>query len=140
MPSASTWPITEKTMGLERAGGVGGDGLGVSGVATLQDDLNSPAGANVTGTGLFVKNMPTLRICFIPVLGNGASIAIQIGIRGGNAIGIVDFQTVETIIVGPGPGAPVWWERRFPADFLRVVVTPAAAVNTTIRTLIGSGV
>lgn len=127
-------------MGLERAGGVGGDGLGVAGVATLQYDLASvaPATATVIGNALFSKNMPDLRVIAIPAAGAGATIAVQIAVRGdANAAATPDFRTIETFLVGPGPGAPVSFETRFPATFFRVTMTPAAAVNTTVGFIIG---
>ncbi len=125
-------------MGLERAGGVGGDGLGVAGVATIQEDLADAGGATQTGTQLFSKNMPDLRVIAIPASGNGATIAVQIAVRGDvNAAGQLDFRTIDTFVVGPGPGAPVSFETRFPASFFRVTMTPAAAVATSVTTILG---
>ncbi len=124
-------------MGLERAGGVGGDGLGVSGVATLQEDLQDANAATQTGQPLFSKNMPDLRVVAIPQTGNGATVNVQIAVRGAANANQPDFRTIDTFVVGPGPGAPVIYETRFPATYFRVLVTPAVAVATRVTTILG---
>jgi hypothetical protein len=125
-------------MGLERAGGVGGDGLGVSGVATQDQTLADAAAVTQNGTPLFSKNMPVLRVCAVPLAGNGATVEVQISVRGDvNLANTPAFVTVDQFVVPPGPGAPVWYERRFPATFIRVRMTPAAAVPTSVQFLMG---
>tara|TARA_R110002060_G_scaffold20887_1_gene28432 strand:- start:82 stop:468 length:387 start_codon:yes stop_codon:yes gene_type:complete len=128
-------------MGLERAGGVGGDGIGVSGVATLDQTLADNGGATQNGTPLFCKNMPSLSVIAIPTTGAGATILIQVSVRGdANVAATPQFVTIDTIVVAAGPGPAVLYERRFPANFFRVVMTPAAAVPTAVQIILGSAI
>ncbi len=127
-------------MGLERASTVGGDGIGVSGFATIEQQINSAVVAPISFTQpLLVKNMPALRVLFSPVLNPAGSLGtIQIGIRGGNAAGAILWHTVQTVAIGGV--APILVEFKFPADFMRAGYAPAAAVATQIDVLLGCSV
>ena len=127
-------------MGLERASTIGGDGVGVSGFATISEQVNNAALAPAQFTQpLLVKNMPSLRVVFLPILNPAGSLGtVQIGIRGGNGAGIIRWHTIQT--VGIGGIAPVVVELKFPADFLRAGYAPGAAVVTQMDILLGCSI
>jgi|TARA_R110002060_G_scaffold57045_3_gene67345 hypothetical protein len=127
-------------MGLERASAVGGDGIGVSGVATLEQNVATAAIApNIFTQPLLVKNMPSLRVLFTPILNPvGATAVIQIAQRAGNVPGTQRWHTVQSVVIGGV--APILVEFKFPADFMRVGYAPAAAVATSIDIVLGCSI
>jgi hypothetical protein len=127
-------------MGLERASAVGGDGLGVSGVATLEETVNTTVLAPTIFTQpLLVKNMPSLRVLFTPRLNPGGALAvIQISQRPGNVPGTQGWLTVQSLVIGGI--APVLVEFKFPADFMRVGYAPATAVAHSFDIALGCSI
>jgi hypothetical protein len=125
-------------MGLERTSTIGGDGVGVSGIANIEVTLNEAGGALVFTDPLLVKNMPSLRVLFNPLANLGSTGVIQIAQRGANAAGTLNWLTVQTVVIG-GLN-PVTVEFKFPTDFLRVGIQPAGAVATSIITTLGCSI
>ncbi|MAH45644.1 hypothetical protein CMI37_07430 [Candidatus Pacearchaeota archaeon] len=127
-------------MGLERSGAVGGDGLAVAGMANTQEQMSSNLGVQFFTQPLLVKNMPTLRALLSPVVNpNGITVDLQITIRAANGPNILDWRTVQSVVLGPG--APnTLLQFTFPADFFRVGITPAAAVLHTWDVLFGCSI
>ena len=125
-------------MGLERASTIGGDGVGVSGIANIEVTLSEAGGLQVFTNPLLVKNMPSLRVLFSPLANLGSTGIIQIGQRGANAAGTINWLTVQTVVIG-GLN-PLLVEFKFPTDFLRVGIQPAGAVPTSIITTLGCSI
>jgi len=126
-------------MGLERASAVGGDGIGVSGVATLEEQVSTALIANVFSQPLLVKNMPSLRVLFSPTVNPaGSTGVIQISQRGANAAGQPRWHTIQQVVIGGL--APVFVEFKFPADFMRVGFQPGAAVATSMDLILGCSI
>tara|TARA_R110002060_G_scaffold52361_2_gene63266 strand:+ start:176 stop:553 length:378 start_codon:yes stop_codon:yes gene_type:complete len=125
-------------MGLERTSTIGGDGVGVSGIANLETTLTEAGGNPVFTNPLLVKNMPSLRVLFSPLANLGSTAVIQIAQRGANAAGSLNWLTVQTVVLGGL--TPVLIEFKFPTDFMRVGITPNAAVLTQVTTTLGCSI
>lgn len=115
-------------MGLERASTIGGDGIGVSGMANIEQQIASLNQVQTFGPPLLTKNMPHLRVLFSPVTNPaGMEGAIQIAQRGANAVGTLNWITLQTVVIGAL--APVSVFIDFPTDFMRVGITGATNAN-----------
>jgi hypothetical protein len=125
-------------MGLERTSTIGGDGVGVSGIANLEVTLTEAGGNQIFTNPLLVKNMPSLRVLFSPLANLGTTAVIQIGQRGANAAGTINWLTIQTVVLG-GLN-PVLVEFKFPTDFMRVGIQPNAPVLTQITTVMGCSI
>jgi hypothetical protein len=125
-------------MGLERASTIGGDGLGVSGMANLEVTITEAGGLQVFTDPLLVKNMPSLRVLFSPLANAGSTGIIQIAQRAANAAGQLSFLTVQSVVIG-GLN-PVLVEFKFPTDFMRVGILPGGAVPTSITVTMGCSI
>ena len=124
-------------MGLERASTIGGDGIGVAGFATSQEDLSSLNQAQTFGTPLLVKNMPKIDILFSGIANPaGATGFIQIAQRQDANPGQLQFITIQQVVLGTL--APVVVEFDFPTVFVRVGVQGSTNALHNFRVVIGA--
>ena len=123
-------------MGLERASTIGGDGIGVAGMANLEQQVTSTNQVQTFSTGLLVKNMPHLAFLFSPVANPaGITAVIQIAQRGANAPGSQAWVTLQTVVIGAL--APTVVNIDFPTDFVRVGITGGNNAAHTVLAVIG---